>query len=230
MSLDPHDVAVIATTRLFKDIDVKLLGKALDGARVRIQEFDAGRLVLLAGCAYDDLRVILEGEAAAEMTSGEGKTVIVETLAAPDIVATAVLFSPTRRLPVTLVARSHLRLAVIPRAGLLELSGRFPPLLEALLSDMGQRVAFLADKYRSLSFATLRERLADWLLRSAERRPEGLEVRLASSKERLAAVFGVARPSLSREFGELEERGLVEVQGRRIRILDEGGLKALRPR
>jgi CRP-like cAMP-binding protein len=123
-----------------------------------------------------------------------------------------------------------LRLVVIPRAALLSLSATFPPLLEALLSDMGGRLAFLADKYRSLSFATLRERLADWLLRGAQRRGGRLEVRLETSKERLASVFGVARPSLSREFGQLEERGLVEVKGRTILILDEAGLMALRPR
>jgi CRP-like cAMP-binding protein len=229
--MESRDIALLATSKLFSGVDVAALGSALRaGGGARVQDFEEGRIVLLAGCAYDDLRVILEGEAAAEMTSAEGKTVIVETLGPSDVVAAAVLFSPTRRLPVTLIARTKLRLALIPRALLLELSARFPPLLEALLGDMGRRVAFLADKYRSLSFATLRERLADWLLRSAARGPEGLEVRLESSKERLAEVFGVARPSLSRELGELEERGLVEVKGRRIRILDEGGLMALRPR
>jgi CRP-like cAMP-binding protein len=228
--MDDRDVAVLTTSRLFKGLDAVAIGRALAASPARVQTFAPGRVVLLAGCAYDDLRVILDGEAAAEMTSAEGKTVIVETLHVPDLVATAVLFSPNRRLPVTLVARSDLRLAAIPRATLLGLCERFPPLLEALLMDMGGRLAFLADQYRSLSFATLRERLADWLLRSAERRPEGLEVKLETSKERLSAVFGVARPSLSRELGELESRGLLEVRGRRIRILDEGGLNALRPR
>jgi len=225
-----RDLGLLATSKLFEGADLAALGRALSAAPPRFLEYDAGRVVLLAGCVYDDLRLIVEGEAAAEMTSGEGKTVIVETLRAPEPVATAVLFSPSRLLPVTLIARTRLRVAVIPRKQLLSLSAAFPTLLEALLMDMGRRVAFLADKYRSLSFATLRERLADWLLRNAESRPEGLVVRLQSSKERLSAVFGVARPSLSREFGELEARGLLEVEGRRIRILDEKGLQALRPR
>ncbi len=228
--MDARDIAILASSKLFSGIDIIALGSVLSRSPARVQDFQQGRLVLLAGCAYDDLRVILEGQAAAEMTSAEGKTIVVETLGPTDPIATAVLFSPNRRLPVTLIAQSPLRLAVIPRAFLLDLSGRFPALLEALLMDMGRRVAFLADKYRNLSFATLRERLADWLLRSAARGSEGLEVRLESSKERLAAVFGVARPSLSRELGELEQRGLIAMKGRNIRILDEAGLQALRPR
>lgn len=228
--MENRDIALLATSPLFSGVDVKELQQALVMAKSQVHAFPAGRVVLLAGCAYSELRIILEGECTAEMTSGEGKTIIIETLGPGAAIATAVLFSPNGRLPVTLVARSDLRLVSIPKDGFLKLCGRFPPLLAALLDDMGQRVAFLTDKYRSLSFASLRERIADWLLRSAERRPEGLEVRLETSKERLSAVFGVARPSLSRELGELVSRGLIEMRGRRIRILDEAGLMALRPR
>jgi CRP-like cAMP-binding protein len=230
MSMDNRDIAVLASSPLFVGVDVKELAQALAGTKTQVHSFAAGRVVLLSGCAYAELRVILEGECTAEMTSGEGKTVIIETLGPGAALATAVLFTPDARLPVTLVAKSELRLASIPKDVFLSLCARFPPLLAALLDDMGRRVAFLTDKYRSLSFASLRERIADWLLRSAERRPEGVEVRLATSKERLAAVFGVARPSLSRELGELVSRGLIEMKGRRIRILDEAGLMALRPR
>jgi CRP-like cAMP-binding protein len=53
-------------------------------------------------------------------------------------------------------------------------------------------------------------------------------VRLDASKERLATLFGVARPSLSRELGELQRRGLVEVRGRTIAILDPAGLMRLK--
>lgn len=228
MSIGIRDLAQLGTSPLFEGVDVTELGRVV--VRTNVRDFAAGRVVLLAGCAYTELRVILEGRCTAEMTSGEGKTVVVETLGPGAALATAVLFSPNGRLPVTLVAKSDLRLASMPKAELLEICGRFPPVLEALLADMGRRVAFLTDKYRSLSFASLRERIADWLLRSAERRPEGLEVRLETSKERLAEVFGVARPSLSRELGEFVARGLIDMKGRRISILDEAGLQALRPR
>ena len=230
MRIEDRDLAMLASADLFKGVDARELARALEGSAAAIHEFAAGRVVLLAGCAYVDLRIILEGDASADMVSAEGKSVVVENLGAGQAVATAVLFSPGSRLPVTLVANSMLRVAVLPRALLLSLCGEFPALLEALLFDMGQRLAFLADKYRNLSFATLRERLADWLLRSAQRKPEGLEVRLQTSKERLSAVFGVARPSLSRELGELESRKLIEVRGRSILIRNEEGLRSLRPR
>jgi len=232
--MDDRDLARLASCPLFAGIDPRELAAALAKLPHRAADIAQGNVALLAGCAYEDLRILLSGELSAEMTTEEGRTVVVESFHAPEAVATAVLFAPGRALPVTVVARSACRLAIIPRETLLSLSARFPPLLEALLTDMGARLSSLAEKLRALQFATLRERLADWLLRRASLAappPSGGHrlVRLEASKERLATLFGVARPSLSRELGELERRGLVEVRGRTIAILDPAGLAKLKP-
>ena len=231
--MEARDLATLAASPLFSGVDIKELSRALAALPHRVHDYKSGAVVLLAGCAYDELRVVLAGELAAEMGNEEGRSIVVETFKVPEPIAAAVLFAPDRRLPVTVVARSPARLALLPVASLLALCGRFPPLLESLLSDMGSRVESLADKLRAFQFATLRERLADWMLRRASlaTEPGGpLVVRLDSSKERLATLFGVARPSLSRELGELQRRGLLKVEGRRIEILDEAGLRRIRSR
>lgn len=226
LSMDDRDIALLAASPLFSGADLLELGSYLRAAPVSVRAYPPESVILLAGSAYEELRVLLEGEASAEMTDGEGRTVVVETLKAPDAVATAVLFAPERRLPVTVAARGGVRLASIPRGVLLGAAARFPPVLEALLLDMGSRLAFLAAKYRSASFATLAERLADWLLERASRDGSGgLSVTLPDTKERLAAALGVARPSLSRELARMEDRGLVAVRGRVIEILDARGLR-----
>ncbi len=238
--MESRDLALLASAPLFSSIDVRELSLALTSLPHRIQSFDAGAVLLFAGSAYTELLVLLEGEVGAEMTNDEGKSFLVETIAAPGAVATAVLFAPGAILPVTVVARKAGRLVAIPRSSLLSLCTRFLPLLEALLSDMGGRLASLAEKLRAIQFASLRERLADWILRrlglarasGAQAGGQGLgaisTIHLEASKERLASLFGVARPSLSRELGELERRGLIRVQGRSIEILDEPGLRSLR--
>ena len=43
----------------------------------------------------------------------------------------------------------------------------------------------------------------------------------------LADYFGVARPSVSRAIGELEQEGFIEANGKNIRILDKEGLSGL---
>ncbi|WP_241175860.1 helix-turn-helix domain-containing protein [Modestobacter sp. KNN46-3] len=44
----------------------------------------------------------------------------------------------------------------------------------------------------------------------------------------LAAMLGVARPSLNKVLKDLERRGLVELGYGSIRLLDEAGLRSMR--
>lgn len=227
--MDGHDLARLCTCPLFSSVEPRELAKSLESLPHDTKRFARGSIILLGGCRYESLRILLEGSAAAEMTSDEGKTVLVESFHAPEAIATGILFSPEGILPVTVGAREDCRVAAITRSAMLELCTRHRPVLEALLADMGRRIGFLAERHRAVQFATLRERLADWLVRRSEL-SGSREIRLESSKERLAEIFGVARPSLSRELIALRERGLVSFEGRSIRILDFQGLRKLRSR
>jgi CRP-like cAMP-binding protein len=74
-------------------------------------------------------------------------------------------------------------------------------------------------------------RLASWLLRrigaaSAVHQTTG-EIHLTERKRQIATQLGVKPETLSRLLRSLNRRGLVEVYGYRVRVLDAEGLKAL---
>jgi len=230
-----RELARLLSCPLFRGVELRDAAEALVALPHGLHRWSAGSVLLPEGSSYDELIVLLEGEAAAEMTNDEGKSVLVETMRAPEAVATAVLFAPRPLLPVAVIARTELLAALIPRGSLLTLCARFRPVLENVLADMGARLSALAEKLRALQFATLSERLADWLVnRASLSRPAEpgatIVVRLDASKERLASLFGVARPSLSRVLGSMESSGLIRVRGRDIEILDLPRLKILRSR
>jgi len=160
------------------------------------------------------------------MQSYGGRAIRIETIAAPESIATAVLFAPEPILAVTVRALQDSRAAAIPRETVLTLCQSSRVFLRNYLADAGTRLAAFSERFRLLQFATLRERLADWLLRRAMKSGSDLVV-LPSSKEKLAEIFGVTRPSLSRGIGELAREGLVSSAGRAIRILDRRKLEDL---
>ena len=84
----------------------------------------------------------------------------VEVLTAPQIIASAVFFSSARRFPVDLVARTRVRLMRIPRQEVLALCTERKEILEGLLSDMGDRLQFLAQRLRMTQFGSIRQKLA----------------------------------------------------------------------
>ncbi|GAB1484049.1 hypothetical protein MASR2M78_28660 [Treponema sp.] len=51
------------------------------------------------------------------------------------------------------------------------------------------------------------------------------ELQLAFPKEKLAEFLSVTRPSLSRELAAMVSDGLLEVEGRRIRVISPKALK-----
>jgi CRP/FNR family transcriptional regulator, dissimilatory nitrate respiration regulator len=223
--MDRRDLAILAASSLFKGIGIEELEALLGPAGHATRSFPRGSSPLQAGSPYDSLWILIEGSVSAEMTSVSGRTIRIETIAAPEPIASAILFAPQPVLPVTVRALADCRALILPRESLIVLCQRSRALLVNLLADSGSRIAAFSERFRLLQFATLRERLADWILAQA-RRSGGDEFLLPMSKERLAEAFGVTRPSLSRELGAMAREGLVAVDGRRITLLARTRLEA----
>ena len=64
--------------------------------------------------------------------------------------------------------------------------------------------------------------MAHFLLQQAEKQKDTIE--LKSTQQQLADLFGVARPSLARVFGEMQREGLIRIQKKQITILDKTAL------
>ena len=221
-----RDLAILATSPLFKGIPVEELESLLGPAGLALRDFAAGSILLLAGSAYDSLWILFEGSVSAEMMSVSGRTIRIESIRAPEPLASGILFAPENTLPVTVRAVEDTRALALPRETVIGLCRDSRAFLLNYLADSGSRIAALSERFRLMQFATLRERVADWVLRQAMRSASS-EVTLPMSKERLAETFGVTRPSLSRELGAMARDGLIAVAGRSIVILAREKLAAL---
>lgn len=208
---------------LFAEANKSGLADDIESLPFRMTTYNPGQIILFRGETYIDLIIILSGILEATQEDEKGHHLIVETLAAPQAVASAMLFGAGPRLPVTLRSRGVSKLFRISRSALLYLCGRYQKILENLLDDMGKRATFLADKLRFQAFTSIRQKLAVFLVERNERGEEDEPV----VKEALAEMFGVTRPSLSRVCQELTEHGLIRLDGRRMTILDLPGLKEL---
>lgn len=222
--MQPRDLAALADTALFEGIEVLALDELIGTVPSSVREYGEGSLMLTAGMRYESLWILVEGSVSAEMQGPSGKVVRIETIAAPEPLASAILFAPEPVLPVSVRARSSVRVVCVPRDSVLSMCQHSRKFLENLLRDSGTRVASLSERFRLLQFASLRVRLAVWLLARAGAEDE---VMLPASKERMAETFGVTRPSLSRELAAMARDGLIRMEGRRIAILRRAELAEL---
>jgi CRP-like cAMP-binding protein len=193
---------------------------------IRKLSFHQGARIAFRGDSYNKLWIIISGYITGEFHDFSGKVLKVETMHAPEAIATAVLFAPENVLPVDLIAASDVEIAEIPKRQVVRLLQQEEQVLTNYLADNGQRLMLLADKLRFVQFSTIRQKIAGFLLDLAAR--QGIDApEMHMTKEALAEVFGVTRPSLSRGFQQLCDEGLIRQEGRVIHLLDSDGLGML---
>ena len=93
------------------------------------------------------------------------------------------------------------------------------------LDMISNRSQFLSEKIKFLNFKTIKGKLAHFILQKAGK--DGSAIILNMTQNDLADFFGVARPSVARVLGELEEEGYLEAKGKNIKIINKAGLADL---
>lgn len=107
----------------------------------------------------------------------------------------------------------------------------WPHLAVFFLDLLSREIGRLTVDMNELLQKDAEARLASWLMRRIESGGEpghgAGEIQLTERKRQIATQLGVKPETLSRLLRALNRKGLVEVLGYRVRVLDPEGLKAL---
>ncbi len=186
------------------------------------RSYAKGELIAMSNETCTGMIVLLSGNVKAEMVDSSGKVVKIEDIAAPRPIAPAFLFGKENRFPVDVTALEVVETLYIPKQSFVLLMQSSERVLLNYLNMISNRAHFLSSRIYFLSLKSLKAKLAFYLLDLAK--PDKTEVELTQTQQDIADYFGVARPSLARTFGELEEEGLIRVDRKKVSILNRDGL------
>lgn len=118
---------------------------------------------------------------------------------------------------------------MIPYARLIDVGQRFPRVSHNLQRVLSQEVSAAQSTMLLLGRMSAEERMAAFLLNLGQRYAalgwSGTEYTLRMSREDIANYLGIKLETVSRMLGRLQERGLVEIRQRQVRILDACALE-----
>jgi CRP/FNR family transcriptional regulator len=174
--------------------------------------------------------VVRRGELKLGLRSPEGREQIVRLARPGRLLAES--FAPTEDVcPVSAVARTTTELSRLPNRTVVELIGRSPELACAVMSSMRFCLEHTSDVLFNVSLRSVEERLAAFVMSEVERQrgksksPQVIERRLDVGT--IASMLGTVREEITRAQARLRERGVLDIDRRRVTVLDPDALERL---
>jgi CRP/FNR family cyclic AMP-dependent transcriptional regulator len=188
-----------------------------------------GTVVIRQGEAPDALVVIGRGRARIERLAGDGRVVPLGYRGSGDVLGEACLgHTPAHAESAT--AMEELEYALIPLPVLDALLAEDGALGPAVLSLLLARQRETEDRIESLLFRNVEGRLAEFLLKAADRwgvpTPKGTLISAPITHLEIAQSIGSTRETVTLTLGALRREGLLDVAGRRLIVRDRDALSA----
>jgi CRP-like cAMP-binding protein len=210
---------------VFHGISEKRTEELLKHIHYQLKSFSKNDVVAIAGEQITHLYIILSGSVKGEMIDYSGKTIKIEDIEAPRPLATAFLFGAENKFPVTVSANNNVKILAVPISEFLKLLQMELNILKNYLNSISSRTQFLSQKLHFLSFKTIKEKVAHYLLQKAGERLHSVE--LNNTQQQLADLFGVTRPSLARVLAEMQREKLIVIEKRTVTLLNKQKLNEL---
>ena len=213
-------IPALVNNPLFRGITPERLFADLEEISFPPRSYRKGEILARQGDVCNRLVILTKGSVRGEMIDYSGRLIKVEDIAAPRALAPLFLFGEENRFPVEVTANEPTEVIEIPKASVLELFRRNEQFLENYMNLSANYARTLSDKLFFMSFKTIRQKIASYLLRLYKQQQQ-LQITLDRSQQELSDYFGVSRPSLARELSHMQEDGMIIADRKQITILQK---------
>ena len=219
-------IPALVNNPLFRGITPERLFADLEEISFHTRSYKKGEILAQQGAVCNRLVILTKGSVRGEMIDYSGRLIKVEDIAAPRAIAPLFLFGEENRYPVEVTANEPTEVIELPKSSVLSLFRKNEQFLENYMNLSANYARTLSDKLFFMSFKTIRQKLASYLLRLYKQQQQ-THITLDRSQQELSDYFGVSRPSLARELAHMQEDGLLIADRKHITILEKEQLVRL---
>ncbi len=205
----------LKSTPLFAEVEDKALSHAV--SQSKLCEYEKGALITSEKPA---LFAVLRGSVCVYRREG-GQNVLLNTIKDTGVFGAAQLFCGEAAFS-SVKASSSCSCLQIPKDAVCELLKNDFAFTENYVAFLSDRIRFLNKKIASFTAGNGEKTLAGYLLSLC---PEDGVVQLNQNMSRLASSLNLSRPTLYRAFISLSDRGIIEKNGKEIKIKSVEKLK-----
>jgi len=190
------------------------------------KKINKGEIIFSEGDEGNGFFVVADGRVKVFKVSTEGKEQILHIFGPGQPFGEVPVFAG-QKFPANAQAIDRTRVLFFPRASIVNLISANPSLALNMLAVMSKKLLQFAVQIENLSLKEMPARLASYLIFLADEQNKGDLVTLKISKGQLASTLGTIPETLSRAFAKLSGQNLINVDGKKITLLDRRGLENL---
>ncbi len=217
-------LSIISNIPLFKGLPQSQLEK-IEKIAVK-KNFKKGELIFSENDEGNGFYIVARGKVKIYKVSLEGKEQILHIFGQGEPFGEVPVFSGGV-FPANAQVLEKCSLIFFPRKAFIQLISENIPIVLNILGVLSMRLRQFTVQVENLSLKEVPGRLAGYLLLLVKEQQVEDLIQLNISKGQLASLLGTIPETLSRIFSKMNDRGLIEVEGRSIKILDTDGLEDL---
>ena len=220
---EPDVVEILRSAAIFAELPDDALARL--AARCVRRTYGRNQFLWYQGDDGAHLVVVASGLVKVVLSSPQGGEVVLTTLGPGEISGELAVLDGSPR-SASVVAAEPTTVLLLTRATVLDMLNRYPSVLDAVLRALGDLIRRLTEQAGDFVFLDLGGRVAKLLLHLAEAHGAGSTVLdLGLTQSDLAAMVGATRPAVNRVLQQLAGRGVIEVDGQRIVLLNVAELR-----
>jgi CRP-like cAMP-binding protein len=221
--MDPVQEA-FSISVLFNNYSPAEISILVDSLKISRRQYVRDEFIAFEEDECATLGVIAHGSIHVQRIYPSGKSITIDTLQAGSSFGEALIFADDGRYPATLIANEETDVYYLSKEDVIRLCAQSPQFLSNFLKMLSNRVLMLNKKIKGLSFNTVRQKVANYILEEFIHQ-KTLTLHSVYARHELADALGIPRPSLSRELISLKAAGLIDFNRKEIQILDMQGLE-----
>ena len=194
----------------------------------KTKNYDSEEYVITQGDAVSYIYIILSGQVEITKSNFSGQKNIVSVLAPGRIFGEGLVCTRQRLSPISASSTQKTELFCIPYQNVIGSCEHNCSFHHQLIFNMmillGEKNYQLNTKMDLLLLKGLREKIATYLLREAEKR-DTTSFTIPLNRNQLAEYLNVSRPSMCRELGKMKDDGLIDYYQNSFKIIDIAQLK-----
>ena len=214
---------ILTQCPLFRGLDSKQIESIIEGrGDFTVAQYKDGEYIARRDTAYSGLMIIVKGKAKGVMTYSSGKSVNVDTIEAPQLIAPAFLFGGYNRLPIDVIAQGDVEILTLHRGYIFELMQENTLILSNFIDIISNRADVWSKRIYFLSFRSLKEKVVSFLLHNTT---EGNPSLAMPDIQQISEYFDATRSAVITVLDELSKHGMISVDGETITVIKRKALE-----